>query len=103
MLGVMFWWETLRPGTHVKITLTHTNYLNIAEDVHPFMAVVFTGGNGLFQQDITFCHKVFNNGFGNMTMLSWHPNFPDLNLFERVWVVLLKTSPRSFNIATQIT
>lgn len=38
-----------------------------------------------------------------MTMLSWHPNFPDLNLFEHVWVVLLKTSPRSFNIATQIT
>lgn len=57
MLWVMFCWETLCLGIHVNIILTHTAYLNIVEDVHPFMAMVFTGGSGLFQQDIAFCHK----------------------------------------------
>ncbi|KAJ8276573.1 hypothetical protein COCON_G00083250, partial [Conger conger] len=57
MLWAMFCWETLGPGIHVDVNLTHATYLNIvADQVHPFMATVFPDGSGLFQQDNAPCH-----------------------------------------------
>ena len=54
MLWAMFCCETLGPGINVNVTLTRTTYLNIvADQVHPFMATVFSNGSGLFQQDNT--------------------------------------------------
>lgn len=45
--------ETLCPGIHVDVTLAHTTSPNIflPDQVHPFMARVFPGGGGHFQQD----------------------------------------------------
>lgn len=43
----------LGPGINVDVvTLTCTSYLNsVADQVHPFIAMVFFNGSGLFQQD----------------------------------------------------
>ncbi|MCJ8744457.1 hypothetical protein PDJAM_G00118960 [Pangasius djambal] len=61
MLWAMFCWETLGPGIHVDVALTRATRLNIAADqVHPFMAAVFTNGSGLFQQDNAPCHTAKN-------------------------------------------
>ena len=57
MLWEMFCLETLGPAIHVDINLTRVNDLNIiADQVHPFMAMVFPDGSGLFQQDNAPCH-----------------------------------------------
>ena len=59
MLWAMFCWETLGPAIHMDINLTRVIYLNIiAEQVHPFMAMVFPDGSGLFQQDNAPCHII---------------------------------------------
>lgn len=43
----------LCPGTHVRVTLTRTTYLNIvADQLHPAMATVFPDGSGLFHSFI---------------------------------------------------
>ncbi len=42
----MFFWGKLFPEIHVVVNLT-VHYLNIvADQVHPFMTVVFPGGSG---------------------------------------------------------
>ena len=52
MLWAMFCWETLGPAIHVDVNLTRVTDQNIvADQVHPFMAMVFRVGSGLFQQD----------------------------------------------------
>jgi len=57
MLWAMFCWETLGPAIHVEVNLTHVTYRNIiADQVHPFMAMVFPDGSGLFQQNNAPCH-----------------------------------------------
>ena len=56
MLWAMFCWETLALAIHVDVSLTRVTYLDIAADqVHPFMAMVFPDGSGLFQQDNAPC------------------------------------------------
>lgn len=57
MLWAMLCWESSRPGIHGDVTLTRTTYLNIiAGQGHPFMAVVFSNGSGLFLQKNAPCH-----------------------------------------------
>ena len=57
MLWAMFCWETLGPTIHVDVNLTRATDPNIvADQVHPFMAMVFPDGSGLFQQDNAPCH-----------------------------------------------
>ena len=57
MLWEMFCWETLGPAIHVDVNLTCVTYLNIiAEQVHPFRAMVFPDASGLFQEDNAPCH-----------------------------------------------
>ena len=56
MLWAMFCWETLGLAIHVDVNLTRVTSLNIADQVHPFMAMVFPDGSGLFQQDNAPCH-----------------------------------------------
>ena len=42
MLQARFCWETLGSAIHVDVNLTRVTYLNIvADQVHPFMAMVF--------------------------------------------------------------
>ena len=56
MLWAMFCWETLGPAIHVDVNLTRVTSLNIvADQIHPFMAMVFPDGCGLFQQDNAPC------------------------------------------------
>ena len=57
MLWAMFCWETLGLAIHVDVNLTRVTHLNIlADQVHPFMAMVFPDDSGLFQQDNAPCH-----------------------------------------------
>ena len=57
MLWEMFCWETLGPAIYVGVNLTRVTSLNIvADQVHPFMAMVFPDGSDLFQQDNAPCH-----------------------------------------------
>ncbi len=50
MLWTKFFWETLGLGIHVDVTLTCNTYLKtVAHHAHPFMAVGFPDGSGLFQ------------------------------------------------------
>lgn len=52
MLWTIFSCETLGPSIHADVHLTWTTYLNIiADQVHPFMAMVFLDGSGLFQDN----------------------------------------------------
>ena len=52
ILWAMFCWETLGPAIHVEVNLTC-----VADQVHPFMAMVFPDGSGLFQRDNAPMHK----------------------------------------------
>ena len=83
--SVMLWpilcWETLGPAIHVDVNLTRVTYQNIvANQVHPFMAMVFPDGSGLFQQDNAPCHTVhlvrkwFEEHDEVFTVLPWPPN-----------------------------
>ena len=53
----MFSWHTLGLLIKVEQCLNATGYLNIASQVHPFMAAVYPSVNGFRQQDNTPCHK----------------------------------------------
>lgn len=56
MLWAMFCWETLGSAIHVDITLTCATYLNIeADQVHPFVEMVFLDVSGPFQQNNAPC------------------------------------------------
>ena len=81
MLRAMFCWETLGPAIPVDGNLTCVTYLNIvADQVHPFMAMVFPDGRGLFQQDNAPCptaHIVrewFEEHDEVFTVLPWPPD-----------------------------
>ena len=57
MLWAMFCWETLCPAIYVDANLIRVTDLNIvADQVHPFMAMVFPDGSDRFQQDNAPCH-----------------------------------------------
>lgn len=50
LVSAIFSWGTLKPIVLVDETLTGHTYLNIVTDqVHPFMAIIFPGGDGVFQ------------------------------------------------------
>ena len=53
--GTMLWgtssWESLGPVVMVEHALNATKYLNIIVDqLHPYMASVFSTGNGMLEQ-----------------------------------------------------
>lgn len=52
LLWAVFCWEAFCPGIKVDVILKFTTYLStVADDVHPFMEIVFPDGRGLFQYD----------------------------------------------------
>ncbi|GFT50543.1 transposase domain containing protein [Trichonephila clavipes] len=72
-----------------------TRYLNIiADQLHPYMASVFPGGNGMVQQDKAPCRKTkivlewFQEHDAEFQLVSWPPNSPDLNQIEHIWDVM---------------
>ena len=110
MLWAMFCWETLGPAIHVDVSLTRVTYLNIvADQVHPFMAMVFPDGSGLFQQDNAPCHtahivrECFEEHYEVFTVLPWLPNAPDLNLIEHLWDVLDRQVRSTLGYTSQLT
>ncbi len=75
----------------MDVNLTSATYLKIVSNhVHPFMAMVFPDGNGLFQQNNAPCHtaKVVQEWFEEQNIvfkvLPWPPNSPDLNPIEHL-------------------
>uniref|UniRef100_A0A8C4NKQ7 Tc1-like transposase DDE domain-containing protein n=1 Tax=Eptatretus burgeri TaxID=7764 RepID=A0A8C4NKQ7_EPTBU len=95
MLWAMFCWKTLGLPIHVDVNLTRvTNLTIVAEQVYPFMAMVFPDGSGPFQQENAPCHTAhivrewFEEHDEVFTVLPWPPNPPDLNPIEILWDVL---------------
>ncbi|GBM90217.1 hypothetical protein AVEN_121853-1 [Araneus ventricosus] len=80
MLWGMFSWAALRPVVVVEQTMKAANYLNIADQLHPYMAFDFPIGNGIFQQDNAPCHKArivlkwFEQHTYEFHLISWPPN-----------------------------
>ncbi len=55
MLWAMFCWETMGPGIHVDVILTHTTYLKtVADHVHLFVVIVFSDGSFRLMYPATF-------------------------------------------------
>ncbi|GBO35894.1 hypothetical protein AVEN_244096-1 [Araneus ventricosus] len=58
MLWGTFSWDVLGPVVVVEQTMKAANYLNIiADQLHPYMAFVFSTGNGIFHQGNAPWHK----------------------------------------------
>ncbi|GBN66923.1 hypothetical protein AVEN_67927-1 [Araneus ventricosus] len=55
------------------------------------MAFLFPTGNGVIQQDNAPCHKArivlecFEEHTYEFHLMSWPPNWPDLNPMEHIW------------------
>ncbi|GBN50421.1 hypothetical protein AVEN_206903-1 [Araneus ventricosus] len=95
MLWGTFSWVALGPVVVVEQTMEAANYLNIiADQLHPYKALVFPTGNGIFQQDNAPCHKALivlewlEELTDEFNLMSWPPNSPDLNPMEHIWDVM---------------
>ncbi|GBO44027.1 Transposable element Tc1 transposase, partial [Araneus ventricosus] len=97
--GIMIWgtfsWAALGPTVVVEQTMKAANYLNIIVDqLHLYMAFVFTTGNGIFQQDNAPSHKAwivlewFEEHNDEFHLMSSPPNLSDLNPLEHIWDVM---------------
>ncbi len=85
----------------MDVNLTSATYLKIVSNhVHPFMAMVFPDGKGLFQQNNAPCHtaKVVQEWFEEQNIvfkvLPWPPNSPDLNPIEHLSADINYMAPR---------
>ncbi|GBN46112.1 hypothetical protein AVEN_160555-1 [Araneus ventricosus] len=98
MLWGTFSWAALGTVVVEKQTMKAANYLLIlninADQLHPYMASVFPTGNGIFQQDISPCHKArivlewFEEHTDEYHLMSWSPNSLDLNPMKHIWDVM---------------
>uniref|UniRef100_A0A3B1JRE4 Transposase Tc1-like domain-containing protein n=1 Tax=Astyanax mexicanus TaxID=7994 RepID=A0A3B1JRE4_ASTMX len=94
-LWAAFCWDTLGPVIAVDASLTSDSYLDIvAEQVPPFMGMVFPDGSGFFQQDNAPCHTAdcvqewFEEHSEEFSLLPWPTDSPDLNPMKNLWDVL---------------
>ncbi|GFU34645.1 transposable element Tc1 transposase [Trichonephila clavipes] len=81
--------STDKAPSQVKIV----DYLSItADQLHLYMAFVFSNGNEIFQDNIVSCQKAraalegFEEHKDEFHLISWPPNSADLNLIELIWV-----------------
>ncbi|KAJ4440979.1 hypothetical protein ANN_10828 [Periplaneta americana] len=95
MLWGTFTLASMNPVVIVQGTMKATVYRTlVAEHVHPFMTAMFPKGSGIFQQDNGPCHKArsvmewFEEHSGELQLMCWAPNSPDLNPIEHIWVVI---------------
>ncbi|GBN45200.1 Transposable element Tc1 transposase [Araneus ventricosus] len=110
MLWGTFSWAALGPVVVVEQTLKAENYLNIADQLHPYTAFVFPTRNGIFQQDNAPCHKArivlewFQEHTYEFHLMPWPPNSPDLNPMEHICDVMERQlraeTPPCSNIST---
>lgn len=75
----------------VNAILNSTIYLNIiADHVHSFMAVIFSGEDGHIQQDNAPFHRAlsvlnwFEEHQSEFSMFLWTAQFPDFNPIEHL-------------------
>ena len=88
--GVNLWavicWETLGAGIYVDVALSHTTYPNAANQIHPFIALVFPAGRSLLQQDNAPCRTTevlqewLEKYDREFKVSPWPANSPDLCL-----------------------
>ncbi|GBN47206.1 Transposable element Tc1 transposase [Araneus ventricosus] len=113
--GIMLWgtfsWAALGFVVVVEQTMKAVNYLsNIADQLHPYMAFVFSTGNGIFQKDNAPCQKArivlewFKEHNDEFHLMSWPPNSPDLKPMEHILDVMKRQlraqTPPCPNIST---
>lgn len=87
----MFCWETLGSAIHVDITLTCATYLNIeADQVHPFVEMVFLDVSGPFQQNNAPCKNGSRMVWGTQWLFTWPPHSTDPKPIKHLWDALEK-------------